>query len=74
METQRTKFTILELVYPPISNQEAEWLMGDPEVEERLRTSDFYLIGARQVTSHNANRAGPERLRFEKGPDGPFFI
>jgi len=48
METQRIKFTILELVYPPISNQEAEWLKSDPEVEERLRASDFYLIGARQ--------------------------
>lgn len=35
---------ILELVYPPISNQEAIWLEKDGEVEAILRRSDFYII------------------------------
>ena len=40
-------FSYLELVYPPISNQEAEWLASDPSVAETLRQSDFYFIGMR---------------------------
>ena len=42
-----SKLTFLETVYPPISNQEAVWLENDPEVEELLRQSDFYMIGGR---------------------------
>ncbi len=38
---------VLQLVYPPISNQEAYWLRDDKEVEASLRQSDFYLIGGR---------------------------
>lgn len=41
------KVTLLETVYPPISNQEAIWLQNDPEVEALLRQSDFYMIGGR---------------------------
>lgn len=37
----------LTLVYPPISNQEADWLKKDPEVRSRLQGSDFYAIGMR---------------------------
>ena len=37
----------LDLVYPPISNQEAVWLERDPEVQEELRASNFYMIAAR---------------------------
>ena len=40
-------FAMLELVYPPVSSYEAEWLKQDLEVQELLRSSDFYLIGAR---------------------------
>lgn len=43
----KSKFTLLETVYPPISNQEAAWLEKDQEVEELLRQSDFYMIGGR---------------------------
>lgn len=43
----KSKLTFLETVYPPISNQEAVWLENDPEVEELLRQSDFYMIGGR---------------------------
>jgi len=35
----------LELVYPPISNQEAEWLKNDPDVQKELQDSNLYLIG-----------------------------
>jgi hypothetical protein len=37
----------LELVYPPISNQEAVWLERDSDVQEELRGSNFYMIAAR---------------------------
>jgi len=43
----RSKMTSLEMVYPPISNQEAVWLQDVPEVEDLLRRSDFYMIAAR---------------------------
>ncbi|MBN9983073.1 hypothetical protein [Rhizobium laguerreae] len=43
----KVKVTVMETVYPPISNQEAVWLQHDPEVEARLRGSDFYMIGGR---------------------------
>jgi hypothetical protein len=42
------KYTALSTVYPPISSQEASWLQKDPEVEALLRTSNFYMIGARE--------------------------
>lgn len=43
----KSKMTGLQMVYPPISNQEAVWLQDVPEVEELLRQSDFYMIAAR---------------------------
>jgi hypothetical protein len=43
----KSKITFFETVYPPMSNQEAYWLKADKEVEERLRQSDFYMIGGR---------------------------
>jgi hypothetical protein len=43
----KSKLTFLEMVYPPISNQEAVWLQNDPEVKALLRQSDFYMIGGR---------------------------
>jgi hypothetical protein len=38
----------LQLQYPPISNQEAEWLKEDPEVVERMKRSRLYMIGQRR--------------------------
>lgn len=38
----------LQLQYPPISNQEAEWLKEDPEVVERMKRSRLYMIGQRE--------------------------
>lgn len=43
----RSKISRLELVYPPISNQEAVWLQDDPEVQAEMRHSDFYMIAGR---------------------------
>lgn len=46
-EPMHVMYSTLELVYPPVSNQEADWVKADPDVQDRLRRSDFYLIGAR---------------------------
>jgi hypothetical protein len=43
-----TAINSLRLVYPPVSNQEAEWLKNDKEVEERLRRSNLYMITPRR--------------------------
>jgi hypothetical protein len=43
----KSKLTVLQLVYLPISNHELVWLQSHPEVEPMLCKSDFYLIGWR---------------------------
>ncbi len=40
----QSQMNLLRLVYPPMSNQEAEWLKTDDEVLERLRRSNLYMI------------------------------
>lgn len=40
----KTQINILKLVYPPISNQEAEWFKDDPEVADVLLESNLYMI------------------------------
>ncbi|MGO9116932.1 MAG: hypothetical protein ACLQPD_04895 [Desulfomonilaceae bacterium] len=40
----KSQINILKLVYPPISNQEAEWIKDDPEVQEQLKFSKLYFI------------------------------
>jgi hypothetical protein len=47
MTSTNHKLTLLTTVSPPISSAEAVRLMRAPVVEEMLRTSDFYMIGAR---------------------------
>jgi hypothetical protein len=44
----KTAMNSLRLVYPPISNQEAEWLKKDKEVETLLRRSNLYMIAQRR--------------------------
>lgn len=56
----KSKLTFLETVYPPISNQEAVWLENDPEVEELLRKSDFYMIGGRAEAKYVNLAIDPE--------------
>jgi len=43
----KVQLHFLKLVYPPISNQEAEWVKDIPEVQEELRHSNLYMIGQR---------------------------
>jgi len=47
MTSAKNKLTTLRTVYPPISAADAYRLKDDPEVEELLRQSDFYMIGGR---------------------------
>lgn len=41
----RSQLHQLELVYPPISNQEAEWVKDDEEVQKQISKSNLYFIG-----------------------------
>ena len=56
----KSKVSMLELVYPPISNQEAVWLQNDPEVEALLRQSDFYMIGGRAEAKFSPSEVNTE--------------
>jgi hypothetical protein len=38
----------LKLVYPPISNQEADWLSKDEDVRNIVKSSKLYMIGQRE--------------------------
>lgn len=40
----------LKLVFPPISNQVAEWVKDDPDVKQILSQSKLYMIGQRSET------------------------
>ncbi|WP_233900947.1 hypothetical protein [Tenacibaculum piscium] len=46
----RSQLHSLELVYPPISNQEAEWLKNDIEVIEQIKKSKLYFIAQKDKT------------------------
>ena len=46
----RSQLHQLELVYPPISNQEAEWLKNDHDVKEQISKSNLYFIGQKPET------------------------
>ncbi|MCH7225045.1 hypothetical protein [Haloferula sp. A504] len=45
---KRFGFHALKLVYPPITNQEGEWLYKVPEVRDILRSSKLYVLGQRE--------------------------
>lgn len=53
----KTQINILKLVYPPISNQEAEWIKDDPEVRELLEQSNLYMIGQREESTYEIDDA-----------------
>jgi hypothetical protein len=59
------KLTSLELIYPPISNQEAIWLERDHEFEEVIRDSAFYMIGARHEAEFQNFRQWDAGIGFE---------
>ncbi len=58
--TLRAKISALRLVYPPISNQEAAWLLKVPEVEAIMRRSDLYMIAGREELHFDVFNADPE--------------
>lgn len=47
MESIASIVTPLELVYPPFTNQEAEWLATDSDTVERWRRGSLYMITMR---------------------------
>ncbi|MNK41019.1 hypothetical protein D3C87_596770 [compost metagenome] len=69
----RSQLHQLELVYPPISNQEAEWIKDDPAVQEQISKSNLYFIGQKPETfflfppdeeiDHNISQEG--KLAFQ---------
>lgn len=46
----RGQIHYLELVYPPISNQEAEWVKDNPIVKDVIAKSNLYFIGQKPET------------------------
>lgn len=52
----------LQLVYPPLSNQEAEWMRTSDEagLRERLSRSNLYMIGRRAEARYVDIAANPE--------------
>lgn len=67
----KTQINILQLVYPPISNQEAEWVKDDPEVQEMIGQSTLYMICHRQeaffinIDHHACEASDGKILPFE---------
>jgi len=51
----RSQINILRLVYPPVSNQEAEWIKDDSEVRDLLSNSNLYMICQRPETFFTFN-------------------
>lgn len=60
--SSKSKLTFLEFAYPPISNQEAVWLESDVDVEQRLRQSDFYMIGGRAEAKYLDYSTDPDAV------------
>jgi len=55
-EIVKVQITSLRLVYPPISNQVADWMKSDPEVEAVLRKSNLYMVAQREEAKFTAVR------------------
>ncbi|WP_197465683.1 hypothetical protein [Zhongshania aliphaticivorans] len=64
--TNRAKLTFLELIIPPISNQEAVWFKDEP-FAEYMRQSDFYMIGGKAKSKFVNVRAseGNDQILFD---------
>lgn len=61
--TSRVKHTYLELVIPPISNQEAVWFKDEP-VAEYMKQSDFYMIGGKVKSRFSNIRANDKQTQI----------
>jgi len=46
----KAQINILRLCYPPISNQEAEWIKDDVGVQKMIKNSHLYMICQRAET------------------------
>lgn len=62
-ETNRVKITYLELVIPPISNQEAVWFKDEP-FSEYMKQSDFYMIGGKTRSKFSNIRATDDHTQI----------
>ena len=62
---KRIGFHGLKLVYPPITNQEGEWLYKVPEVRKVLRDSKLYVLGQREELLFDECSASEETHLFE---------
>ncbi|WP_370559633.1 hypothetical protein NMD70_08435 [Edwardsiella tarda] len=56
----RAKLTFLELVIPPISNQEAVWFKDEP-FAEHMKQSDFYMIGGKTKSKFSNIRTNEDK-------------
>lgn len=62
-ETNRVKITFLELVIPPISNQEAAWFKDEP-FAKYMKQSDFYMIGGKAKSKFSNIRANEDNSQI----------
>lgn len=60
----KVQLNFLKLVYPPISNQEAEWLKNDPEVREEIKCSNIYMIGQRAESKFDIPPESAEEMKY----------
>lgn len=60
----------LSLVYPPVSNQVAEWIKNDPEVQEIIHESNIYFIAQRPEMYFIFDQKSIERLAIERKIEG----
>lgn len=78
----RSQIHYLELVYPPISNQESEWLKKDTESLDWFKRSKIYFIGQRveskfifeneDVVLMNLSLSGKINFSFKAGDNEMF--
>lgn len=61
--TNRAKITFLELVIPPISNQEAVWFKDEP-FAEYMKQSDFYMIGGKAKSKFSNIRTNEDNSQI----------
>lgn len=57
--------TSLRLVFPPISNQEADWLKNDPDILKLMEDSSLYMIGRRAELFFRNIEVTFEKLGFK---------
>ena len=63
----KSQISILKLVYPPISNQYAEWLSKDSkEIRDQLKDSNLYMIVQRAEAKFCFSEDPNEAMNKEK--------